>query len=141
MKFISTVFFTFALALGGLHLTSCENFTKADAASLGAQIARSSLAVAMQAAAGEKVDFKQEAALIGLQAASSAVATVTYNLANSPAETPQSIVNDAHDAAQAAIAAAAVPDPEITAQASEIAKQALAVAQNRLGAGAAPSGK
>lgn len=141
MKFISTVFFTFALALGGLHLTSCENFTKADAAALGAQIARSSLAVAMQAAAGEKVDFKQEAALIGLQAASSAVATVTYNLAKSPTETPQSIVNDAHAAAQNAIAAAAVPDPQITAQASEIATQALAAAKDRLGADPAPSGK
>jgi hypothetical protein len=141
MKFISTVFLTFALALGGLHLTSCENFTKADAAALGAQIARSSLAVAMQAAAGEKVDFKQEAALIGLQAASSAVATVTYNLAKSPTETPQSIVNDAHAAAQNAIAAAAVPDPQITAQASEIATQALAAAKDRLGADPAPSGK
>ena len=141
MKFICTVFFTFALALGGLHLTSCENFTKADAAALGAQIARSSLAVAMQAAAGEKVDFKQEAALIGLQAASSAVATVTYNLAKSPTETPQSIVNEAHAAAQSTIAAAAVPDPKIAEQASEIATQALAAAKDRLGADPAPSGK
>lgn len=144
MKFITYVFLTFALALGGLHLTSCKNFTKADAAALGAQIARSSLAVAMQAAAGEQVDFKQEAALIGLQAASSAVNIVTYNLnakADATSITPQALVLDSHVAAQNAISAAAVPDAQVAITASDIATQAIAVAQNRLGAGAATSGK
>ena len=141
MKFISTVFLTFSLALGGLHLSSCAAFTKADAAALGAQIARSSLAVAIQAFAGEHIDLKKEASLIGLQAASSAVATVTYNLSSSTAETPQIIVNEAHAVAKSAIAEAAVSDPQIAIKAAEIAKQAVAAAQDRLGAGAAPSGK
>ncbi len=140
MKFISTVFLTFALALGGLHLSSCAAFTKADAQALGAQIAKSSLAVAAQVVAGEKVDLKSAVALIGLQAASSAVATVNYNLSSSTA-TSQSIIKDADAAAQSAIAAAAVPDPAITTKAAEIATQALAAAQDRLGADPAPSGK
>lgn len=143
MKVLTLIFsITACLSLWSMaFLASCQSFTKADAAALGAQIAKSSLAVAMQAAAGEKVDLKQEAALIGLQAASSAVALVTYNLAKSPAETPQSIVNDAHAAAQSTIAAAAVPDPKITEHASEIATEALAAAKDRLGADPAPSGK
>lgn len=141
MKFISLICLTFALAIGGLHLTSCKAFTKADAAALGAQIARSSLAVAAQAIAGEPVDIKKEASLIGLQAASSAVATVTYNLASEANATPQSIVSAAHEAAQSAISNAAVPDPQIAAKAAEIASQAIDTAQARLNASAAPSGK
>ena len=141
MKFISTVFLTFALALGGLHLASCSAFTKADAQALGAQIAKSALAVASQQAAGEPVDLKAEVALIGLQAASSAIATVKYNL-STPGASPQSIVSGAHEVAQAAISSAAVPDPQIATKAAEIATQAVDAAQNRLkGADAAPSGK
>jgi len=141
MKFISTVFLTFALAIGGLHLTSCAAFTKADAQALGAQIAKSALAVATQEVTGEPVDLKAAVAMIGLQAASSAIATVKYNL-SAPTANPQSIVSDAHEVAQARITNAAVPDPQIAAKAADIATQAVAAAQIRLSdAGAAPSGK
>lgn len=139
MKFIGTVFLTFALVLGGLHLTSCKAFSASDAQALGVQIATSSLAVATKMAAGEPVNMKAEVAMIGLQTASSAVATVKYNL-SAPAATPQSIVSSSHDAAQNIIANAAVPDPAIAAQAASIATQAVAVAQSKVGAATAPTG-
>jgi hypothetical protein len=142
MKHIATILLFFVLALSALTVTSCRAFTKADAQSLGTRIASSSLAVATRLLAGEKLDLQREVSLIGLQAASSAVATVTYNLASTPAATPQSIVSASHDAAQAAITAAAVPDPAITAKAAEIATEAITVAQDRLnGTDPAPSGK
>ena len=140
MKYIASIVLTFALLIGSMHFTSCSAFSKTDAQALGIQIATSSLAVAAKAAAGEPVDLQKEIATIGLQAASSAVNTVTYNLATQANATPQSLVSTAHDHAQAAIAAAAVPDPVIAAQAASIATQAVAAAQQRLGAAAAPTG-
>ncbi len=141
MKYITTVCLTFALAIGALHLTSCSAFTKDDAKALGAQIAKSALAVATQEVTGEQVNLEAAVALIGLQAASSAIATVNKNL-SAPTASPQSIVSSAHDVAQAAISNAAVPDPAIAAKAADIATQAVAAAQIRLSdAGAAPPGK
>lgn len=139
IKSIGSVILIFSLSIAMLHLSSCKAFTKSDAQALGVQIAKSSLAVAAQVVAGQPVDLKAAVSLIGLQAASSAVNTVTYNL-NTNAS-PQSIVSAAHDPAQAIIASAAVPDPEIAAKAAEIATQAIAAAQDRLGAEGVTSGK
>ncbi len=141
MKFITSVILSFALLIGAMHVTSCSAFSKTDAQALGIQIATSSLAVAAKVAAGEQVDLKQEIAAIGLQVASSAVNTVGSNLAKNAAATPQSLVLASHNLAQDAIAAAAVPAPEIATQAASIATQAVAAAQARLGATAAPTGK
>lgn len=141
MKFIMQVLMVAGLALGGLHLTSCQAFTKDDARALGGQIAKSSLEVAVRIIAGEKIDLKQAVALIGLQAASGAIATVDANLKAQANATPQSVVSAAHEVAQNAIEAAAVPDPEIATKAAEIATAAVAAAQTRLGAEGAASGK
>lgn len=122
-----------AAVLMAVTMTACKNtFTKADAQVLGVQIATQSLAVATKVVAGEPVDVKAEVAKIGLSAATSAVATVAYNLSNSAA-TPQSLVADSHAHAQTTIAAAVVNDPTVTAKAAEIATAAVASAQGKIG--------
>ena len=123
-------------------LTGCaQSFTRTNAATLGAQLARSSLEVAARYIAGERMDLRHEAALIGLQTSSNAIALVTYNL-QAPADvTPQAVVSAAGDVAAQRIAAAAVPDVAIAAKAREIAASAVTIADRRLaeaGAVAAP---
>jgi|GEM_PF-2851280 len=140
MKYFTSVILTAALVLGSMHVTSCSSaFTKSDAQALGVQVATQSLAVASKVVAGEKVDLKTEIAAIGLQAAASAVNTVTYNIAKNPNATPLSIVSDSHAQAQAAIAATSAPNPAVASQAAAIATQAIAAAQAHLNATTPPT--
>ncbi len=132
MKYITSIIVICAVLIGSMHVTSCSTFTKSDAQSLGVQIATQSLAVAAQVVAGQPVDLKKEIAAIGLQAASSAVTTVTYNLATNATATPQSLVTDSHAQAQAAIANATVQNPAVASQAAAIATQAVAAAQAQI---------
>ncbi|WP_395737462.1 hypothetical protein [Prosthecobacter sp.] len=127
--------------------SSCQAFTKQNAADIGSQLAKSSLDLAAKELAGEPVNLKAELAQMGLQVASNAIAKVTYNLSAPESVAPATVVSSAASIAQTQISAAAVDDPQIQARASEHAASAAVIAQTRLstsppaGADVATSGK
>jgi hypothetical protein len=132
MKTTLKLITVFALAIGGLNLNSCSALTKSDAQQIGREIAAASLLVATRSLAGEKVDLKQEAAIIGLQAAGTAITLASRHLAPEAAPAavpPPAVINGASVVSQDLIAEVADAEPAKAALAKEIATHAAAVAK------------
>lgn len=114
---------------------SCAGMiTKQDAAEIGASLANSSLDLAAAYLAGQDIDLKKEAIILGVSAADKAISKVMFNVSNGSNATPQDVVSNAGQIAEARITGTAVEDPAVAAKAREIAAEAVSVATVQLAA-------
>jgi hypothetical protein len=143
MKFIGQVILAFILAIGGLHLTSCANvFTKRDAIDAGAMLARASLDIAAQKAAGQKVDIKAAGQQLGFQLVSQISTNAQANLLAEDKPLAAATVLAAGEAAKLLITETPFDSPEARLTALRVATVAVsAAAEHFNGPLAAPSGK
>ena len=132
MKFIGQVILVFMLAIGGFHLTSCAAFTKRDAIDTGVTLARASIDLAAQKAAGEKVDVKAAAKQLGFQVASQVSSAVAVNLQAENKPLAAATVQAAGDAAKLLITETPFDSPEAQALALRIASLAVEAAGEHL---------
>ncbi|MBE7497121.1 MAG: hypothetical protein HS117_19440 [Verrucomicrobiaceae bacterium] len=125
-----------------LCLANCAAFTKRDAMDTGMMIARASINLAAQKAAGEKVDLKEAGRQLGFQVVSSVSTAMQSNLSADNKPLAAATVLAAGEAAKLLITETPFDSPEAQAAALRVASVAVdAAAQHFNGPLAVPSGK
>lgn len=126
------IFRSSLFALCFITLTSCAAFTKRDALDAGFMLAKASIDLAAQKAAGEKINVKEAAQQLGFQLVSQVSANVQANLQADNKPLAAATVAAAGEAAQLLITETPFDSPEARAIAFRVAREAVNAASEHL---------